>query len=140
MTGPYFKFMEGNDGSKATVCKVKPLTASRMSMKSMLTKWNCANDKARSMVLCYAFKGTKITVYGDPEIRREKDAYAEITVLEDMNDKNGKEGCLTIPTFEKSQIINIIDGINLVIPTIKVNYPKIGNLDGKVSSFVMSVP
>ena len=91
----------------------------------MVYHYGCENDEARSMRVCGAKAGTRIRVYDDPYHRRNDD-WTEILVKQDLIDN-----CETIDTFEEDKTYG----------KIKVDYKtdtwKYGNLDGKVSSFVV---
>ena len=82
------------------------------------------NDKAMSMILCNAKKGNKITVFDDGEYSSSADDWTSISVMKNFS------GCITIPTFEKSQYVGTGNQVF-------VYYATSGNLDGKVSSFVI---
>ena len=87
----------------------------------MKSAYGCTNDDARSMLICYATKGTKITVFNDGHIQKWND-WTTIEVEKTFS------GCLTIGTFEKTQKVG----------DVSVEYRRLGttgNLDGKVSSF-----
>ena len=76
------------------------------------------------MQICHAEKGTEVTVYDDPYLRRDKDDYAKMEALENI------VGCQTIGTFERDTTYG----------NVKVTYRSGGNLDGKVSSMRYTRP
>ena len=83
----------------------------------MLSRTGCANDKAKSMRICYAKQGTKVGVYaGKPNPSADG---AEIYVDKDMGNK-----CETINKLEENNWYG----------DVKVDYIS-GNLDGRISSF-----
>ena len=83
----------------------------------MLSRTGCANDKAKSMRICYAKQGTKVRVYGGKP-NPSADG-AEIYVDKDMGNK-----CEIIIKFEESKWYG----------NVKVDYIS-GKLAGKISTF-----
>ena len=83
----------------------------------MLSRTGCANDKAKSIRICYAKQGTKVRVYaGNPNPSADG---AEIYADKDMGNK-----CETINKFEESKWYG----------DVKVDYIS-GNLAGRISTF-----
>ena len=103
--------------------ELKDLQANK---KFMTEYYGCKNDKAMSMILCNAKKGHKITVFDDGEYSSSADDWTSISVMKNFS------GCITIPTFEKSQYVG-------TGKQVFVYYATSGNLDGKVSSFVIEL-
>ena len=93
--------------------------ADRSNMKKV---FKCPNDEARSISICYAIKGTKITVFDNPDLKKNDD-WTTIEVEETLN------RCYTIGTFEKTQRVG----------DLSVKYRYMSNLDGKVSSFAFEI-
>ena len=95
----------------------------RVNNRYLKETYGCENDAARSMSVCYATKGIKITVF-DHGARQKVDDWTTIEVEDSFS------GCQTIGTFEKTQ--NVGD--------VAVQYNrKTGNLDGRISSFEYEV-
>ena len=92
-----------------------------VNKKTMKRTYGCPNDEARSMKVCFATKATKIRVFDDSKYRFSKDDWTEIYVRWDM------KGCETISHFE---ITKTYSALNVV-------YKTKGNLNGKVSSFMV---
>lgn len=144
----YFEFYSKNGGTGDFLCRVRvaavqatkdTMTDKNFRLKQITGKWNCdeeysvdmwssgssycKNDEAESMVLCNGKKNTKITVFDDGEFNKHRtDDWAIILV------KKSFVGCVTIPTFEKSQHVGDDQQVY-------VGYATDGNLDAKVSSF-----
>ena len=87
------------------------------SADEMLSRTGCANDKAKSMRICYAKQGTKVRVYAgkpNPSVKG-----AEIYANKNMGNK-----CETINNFEESKWYG----------DVKVDYIS-GKLAGRISAF-----
>ena len=83
----------------------------------MLSRTGCANDKAKSLRICFAKRGTKVRVYaGKPNPSANG---AEIYIEKDMGNR-----CETINKFEESKLYG----------DVKVYYIS-GNLAGKITTF-----
>ena len=80
----------------------------------------CANDRARSMTICFAKKGTKVRVY--PKKPNPGVKGVEVYANKDMGNK-----CETIYNFEESKWYG----------DVKVNYIS-GALSAEISSFDVS--
>ena len=94
-------FYEGNDSTKDIVCGL----SGKKSRNSRSGHHGCENDEARSAKIFNTAKGTKFSVYDDPEGPQQSadwfgfgklDDFSVITVIKDV----GSGGCL-VPTFEK---------------------------------------
>lgn len=90
--------------------------------------YKCENDEARSMFLCCIKKGTRISLYDDPNLRTDDD-WVEITIEEDMKDQ-----CLLIPSFQYTGTIS--SKISMDYHSVS-DEDDINALDGKVSSFLI---
>ena len=91
-------------------------------------QYKCENDEARSMFLCCIKKGTKISLYDDPNLRTDDD-WVEITIEEEMTDQ-----CLLIPSFQYTGTIS--SKLSMEYHTVS-DKNDINALDGKVSSFLI---
>ena len=106
------------------MCNVPLDTSTHVNKDDMNKKYNCKNDEARSMIICHAKKGTKITVYDDGYLNaNNNDDWTTITVKKDMT-----HDCSMIDTFQKDVSNSFFN----------VDYKTNGNLDGKISSFSIS--
>lgn len=120
---PYFEFYQ--DSIMGTpLCKVT-LTDVRANKNSMKNTYDCPSDKAGKMVLCNANKGTNITVFDNGDFSLGDD-WASIIVNENF------KGCITIGTFQETKYVG-------ASKQAYVNYGTSGNLDNKVSSFVIEL-
>ena len=86
----------------------------------------CDNDETRSMKLCFAKRGTRILLYDDGNLSPSNDDWAEINVLQDMNNN-----CETINTYEITRTYGVV----IVFYRKRRGSIYTTNLDGKVSSF-----
>lgn len=125
----------------------------KRNREQMKDKYDCSNDDARSMKVCYAPAGTEIRVYDHPDFGGDdpnnvKDDWAAIWVDRSMGDK-----CEWVPTFQPTNgpwgngITRYSDsdgkssasGHMVVFPFIRnKKNPSKNELDGKVSSFTIT--
>ena len=98
---PYLEFYGGYNGSGDLECTVElnPLNGpfSMVGASDMEERTGCGNDRAKSMKLCYAKKGTKVSVYpGKPKPGKQG---SEIYADRDMGNR-----CQTIDNFMDSKL------------------------------------
>ena len=126
----YFEIYGGNEDSSDRNHKRKPICEVSVSPTKLdKTSFKRLNEgkenkcrkyaETSSMKLCYAAKGTTITLYANKMFETNND-YAIISVEENM------DGCIFIDSFEKDRNME----------NITITFTKVGRkqLDGKVGS------
>merc|ERR1712098_16082 len=121
------QFFEGNSASQDLVCTLQ--------WNNGYKEWNfksksngCQNDEARSAVILYAKEGDILTLYDNPDGKKNDD-WVRLKVKEDINE------ALVIPTFETTppRTPKTYTGRNG--GKVTVSYTRKNGLDGKVSRF-----
>ena len=115
---PSFDFYEGNNASQNLVCSLEAKNSRAINFKNHS---QCDNDEARSIVLYSLNAGHKLTVYDNPDGKKNDD-WTEIIVKRDIKRK-------VINTFQRS----------FEDSDVRVIYHKDNGLDGKVSRAEISV-
>ena len=121
-------------GEGGAICFV-PLgdrgSTTKMSKNDMWDAYGCHQDKAKSMRICHAVQGTKITVYDKTDMNENSGTHLDITVRLDMGNS-----CKTVTSFN-----NVEKDDNHYDYLSYNRYKKgDGHLNGKISSFVITVP
>ena len=128
VTAPYFQFYSYTNLGGGLLCHV-PLADMRMSKDNMKNKYKCPNDDADSMKVCHARKGTRITVYDKDDMSENSGTHLDIIVKSDLGNS-----CATVSSFDN--VGTTSDGSFLYERRKQGN----GKLNGKISSFKISIP
>ena len=106
-------------------------STTRKSKDDMECDYKCQQDQAKSMRVCHAVQGTKITVYNNANMNENSGTHLDITVKLDLG-----SSCAIVPSFD-DVAKDYEDNEYFIYYRRRVGN---GKLNRKISSFVITVP